>query len=86
MGSPLRYFSLVFADSLIRVQLFTLRDHNIFRLMIPLSINIAGWILPFSLQMSINIALNCVNLYSFELQVSINLALVFIFCIFVNIL
>ena len=65
MGSPLRYFSLVFADSLIRVQLFTLRDHNIFRLMIPLSINIAGWILPFSLQMSINIALNCVNLYSF---------------------
>ena len=34
--------------------------------------------------MSINIALNCVNLYSLELQVSINIALVS--CVFVNIL
>ena len=45
----------------------------------PLSINIAGLIHLFSLQMSINIALNCVNLYSFEFQVSINIALVLMF-------
>ena len=42
----------------------------------PLSINIAGLIHLFSLQMSINIALNCVNLYSRVIQGSINIALV----------